>query len=147
MAARLFSLHSARWGRLLALLLAGALLVQSGPVPVLVQQIGLMQARHTCHHCDRGFCPRTPDAACACASTASTTADADRPLLRSCDTTPAESSALPTAPKWGPNEKPDVPLPRTFSTEHVRQSRTLAPQQFGDDVFRPPRATSSVHPS
>gem|GEM_PF-2789110 len=144
MTAGLRAFRPVRWGRLLVLLLAGALLVQSGPVSVLVQQMGLVQAPHTCQHCENGICPRNPDASCVCSTPSPAPSDVDGPRLRHCDRDPSEAFALFATPKWAPDTRMTPPAPRTSSAGYGHQDHALAPQRLGDEVFRPPRTTPPV---
>ena len=130
-----------RWARLLALVLAGTMLLQSGPVRLLVQQLRPAHAEHVCQRCANGVCPRDPEAPCTCAH--SEPAESDGVVLTTCDRDGAEALA-PVVPKWQSSEGPDAPSPRVAETEFSHLYPVLAPQRLGDDIFRPPRTTPLV---
>jgi len=140
---RIPSFGGSRWGRLLVLALAGTLLLQSGPVQVLVQQIRSVHTQQTCPRCASGVCPRTPGSDCACTHSDSGESDTEGLVLKTCDRGAVEALA-PVVPKWQSSGTTDAPSPRVADTELPSLYLSLSPQRYGDEIFRPPRTTSPV---
>ncbi|MFB6229748.1 MAG: hypothetical protein ABEL04_01225 [Salinibacter sp.] len=137
------SFGGSRWGRLLVLALAGTLLLQSGPVQVLVQQARSVYTQQTCSRCAGGVCPRTPDGDCSCTHSEPAESGADGVVLKTCDRDRSEALA-PVVPKWQSSGTTDAPSPRVISTRLPHLYQSLLPQRLGDEIFRPPRTTPSV---
>ena len=143
MASESFPFRLSRWARLLALVLAGTMLLQSGPVRLLVQQIRPGHAEHVCQRCANGVCPRDPEAPCTCAHSDSDESDAEGVVLKTCDGEAADALA-PVVPKWQSSDVEAPPSPRVTDTEFSHLYPPLSPQRLGDEIFRPPRTTPPV---
>jgi hypothetical protein len=132
-----------RWARLGALMLAGAMLLQSGPVRLLVQQIRPAHVHHACPRCADGVCPRTPESDCACTHSDSDESDTEGVVLKTCDGEGAEALA-PVVPKWQSSTTTSAPSPRVLDTERSHLDPSLSSQRLGDEIFRPPRTAPPV---
>lgn len=143
MTAGLHPFQSSRWRQLFVLLLTGAMLLQSGPVQFLVQQVHQVTVQDPCSHCANGVCPRDTDGSCSCAHSEPADSEWDGVVLRSCDGDATEALA-PVVPKWRSSEATGPPTPRVSGTEYSHLYHPLSPQRLGDEVFRPPRTTPPV---
>ena len=139
-----------RWARLVALVLAGTMLLQSGPVRLLVQSAGQTWAEKPCrHHAEQTVCPRNPDGPCTCThhdseNTASNSDSPAGPAFEACDGGGATALSPSTSPlAWSPIGT-IRPTPRVADNGYPSLSHALSPQRLGDEVFRPPRTTPPV---
>lgn len=127
------------WARLLVLVLAGTMVLQSGPVRVLVQQVRQVQVQHTCHHCANGVCPRDRETPCSCAHSGPAESETDGLLLRSCNEETPGALAPVSGPKWRVSGIVSTLAPRLSDAGYTSLYQPLTPQRLGDEVFRPPR--------
>jgi hypothetical protein len=140
----------ASWGQWLALVLAGAMLLQYGPVRVLVQVAGQVGAEKTCrHHAKQKVCPRNPDGPCTCThhdtqDHSSKSGSPEGPVIEACDGKGPSTLSPSLSPlAWTPVAT-IRPAPRISTSAYAQFATSLSPQRVGDDVFRPPRTTPDV---
>lgn len=130
--------HLSRWGRLLVLLLAGTVLLQGGPVQLLVEQARQTLVRHHCSQCLQGFCPRNPDGPCTCDHSSSTDS-AEGLVLQACDGNHQAALSPAPSPKWLSVIEAAGPTPPLTDQQCGHLYSGLSSQCMGDDILRPPR--------
>lgn len=129
-----------RWGQLLALLLAGGVLMQGLPVQTILSHTQQAAAHSECECHQRGVCPRNPDGSCTCSHSDPADSSADGPVLQSCDGG-HQTAPIPASPsKWLSVVEPPAPSPRLSDRRQMPFYSGLSPRQVGDEVFRPPRS-------
>lgn len=131
--------HISRWAQSLALVLAGVVLLQSGPIQSVVHSIQSVQHECSCHR--DGICPRNPDGPCTC-DHHSAPADADSsegPVFRVCHDTQSDAVRTVVTPKRVFNREARGPIPPVFTHRRPVEYDELSPQRVGDDVFHPPQ--------
>lgn len=139
-----------RWERVLVLLLAGALLVQAGPLRVLVQSAQHRLAEKTCrHHAGREVCPRNPDGPCTCTHPDSGRRSSDSespvgPVFEACNGGGADALGPSTSPLGWTSVVTSRPAPRVSEEGYAHIYQALSPQCLGSEVFRPPRTTPDL---
>lgn len=138
------------WGQWLALVLAGALLLQGGPVRILVQAAGQAGAEKMCRHrAQQKVCPRNPDGPCTCThrDTRGHSSESESPTVpafEACDGGGAAALSPGMSPlAWTPVGT-SRPRPHISDHRYAHCHASLSPQRVGDDVFRPPRTTPDV---
>ena len=132
-----------RWGRVLAVLLAGVLVMQ-GPVQGLLQAVHEAAGSHQCAHAHHDVCPRNPDGPCTCVHSAPADTEAEGPLLKACHGGSDAQGPVPV-PRWQSFSPPAlVPEPHTAALTLSPPPAVVPPQRFGDEILRPPRTTSLV---
>jgi hypothetical protein len=138
------------WGQGLALVLAGALLLQGGPVRVLVQAAGQAGANEPCrHHARQEVCPRNPDGPCTCThhdtqDHSSESETPEGPAFEACNGADPGALSPGTSPLGWTPVRGSRPSPHIYIHRYAHRYSTLSPQRVGDDVFRPPRTTPDV---
>ncbi len=147
------SFQLSRWGRGLALLLVGALLLQTGPLRGLVQSMQHTVVEKQCrHHANQEVCPRNPEGPCTCMhhDTQDRSSESESPVgpvFEACNGGGTDALSPSISPLgWTPVGS-SRPAPHVTSTDYAHSYRSLSPQRVGDDVFRPPRTTPPVRVS
>lgn len=142
--------RTARWGRWLSIVLAGALLLQGGPMRILVHAAGQAGADKTCqHHAQQEVCPRNPDGPCTCThhdtqEPSSESGDSTGPVFEACDGGGANALSPSLSPLgWTPVATSHLG-PRISENRYAHLHLSVSPQRVGDDVFRPPRTAPDV---
>lgn len=139
-----------QWARLLALGLAGAMLLQSGPVRVFVQSAGQTLVEKPCrHHAEQMVCPRNPDGPCTCTHGDSEGAGADSESVagasfEACNGDSAGALSPSISPLGWTLIGMNRPGPHVSENSYTPLRSSLSPQRVGDDIFRPPRTMPDV---
>ncbi len=146
----IYPFYLSPWARLLALGLAGTMLLQSGPVRVLVQSAGQTLAQKRCrHHTEQMVCPRNPDGPCTCTHDDSEGAGVDSESVtgatfEACNGGGAGALSPSISPLGWTPVGTNRPGPHVSENSYAPRYSSLSPQRVGNEIFHPPRTTPDV---